>query len=501
MSVRVRFAPSPTGFLHIGSLRTALFTYLIARSKGGSCILRIEDTDLERKVEGAVESLIDILKWVGVVFDEGPHVGGAYGPYVQTERVHIYEKYTGVLLERGGAYRCFCTADRLKEMREEQRVRKLPSRYDRRCRDLAEEEIRERLAAGEPFVIRQKMPLEGEVVIYDEIRGEIRFDAATLDDHVLVKSNGIPTYQFANVVDDHLMEITHVTRADEWIPSFPKNVLLYRAFGWEMPKFVHYPVILNKGGGKLSKRHGDVMVEEFREKGYLPEALINFCALLGWHPKDDNEILSLTQLEEIFDMKSIGASAAVFDTDKLDYFNGYYIRQMPREELLALALPYLVKAGFIRAVGDNFEIVKGGRVIGPEYLQGVAAMEQERIKRVSDIVDMVDFFFVDQLEYDPSLLLWKKMTSGEAEQNLNSLVAVLEAIPADGWSAHSVEESLGNHIKSGNLKVGTVLWPFRVSLTGRKASPGAFEVAEVLGREETLRRVKRACSLSRKLSS
>ncbi|MCX5808070.1 MAG: glutamate--tRNA ligase [Proteobacteria bacterium] len=493
MSVRVRFAPSPTGFLHIGSLRTALFTYLIAKSGGGKCILRIEDTDQEREVEGAVESLIEILRWVGIVFDEGPHVGGNYGPYTQTERVDIYDKYARILLEKDGAYRCFCTPERLKEMREEQRINKLPTRYDRRCRNLTDAEISERLESGEAFVIRQKMPLDGDVVVYDGIQGEIRFDASHLDDHVLVKSNGIPTYQFANVVDDHLMEITHVTRADEWIPSFPKNVLLYRAFGWDMPEFVHYPVILNKGGGKLSKRHGDVMVEEFRDKGYLPDALVNFCVLLGWHPKDDNEILSFHELERNFDMKSIGASAAIFDTDKLDYFNGYYIRHMLPNDLLSVCLPYLINADLIKAVNDDgFEIVKSGKVVGRNYLEGVVALEQERIKKISDVVGAVDFFFVDELEYAPELLIWKKMTAGEARTNLDNLLKILDAVPVDSWNAAVLEEVIGNHIKSAGLNVGSVLWPFRVSLTGRKASPGAFEVASVLGKEETLRRMGKA---------
>jgi glutamyl-tRNA synthetase len=493
MSVRVRFAPSPTGFLHIGSLRTALFTYLIARSAGGKCILRIEDTDQEREVEGAVGSLIDILRWIGVVFDEGPHVGGDYGPYIQTERIDIYNKYTQTLLERDGAYRCFCTPERIKEMREEQKAKKLPSQYDRKCRNLTDAEIREKVKCGETFVIRQKMPLEGEVVVYDEIRGEIRFDVSNLDDHVLVKTNGIPTYQFANVVDDHLMEITHVTRADEWIPSFPKNVLLYRAFGWDMPKFVHYPVILNKGGGKLSKRHGDVMVEEFREKGYLPEALVNFCVLLGWHPKGENEILSLHELEKIFDIKSIGASAAIFDIDKLDYFNGYYIRHMSPEDFLSICLPYLTGTGLVRIINDDeYEIIRSGRIVGSDYLKGVIALEQERIKRISDVTEMVDFFFVDELEFIPDLLIWKKMTPVEIRKNLNDLLEVIGVVPAHGWNAAALEEIIGKYIKSHELNVGSILWPFRVSLTGRKASPGVFEVAAVLGKKETIRRVENA---------
>lgn len=496
MSVRVRFAPSPTGFLHIGSLRTALFTYLIAKSGGGRCILRIEDTDQEREVQGAVESLIEILRWVGIAFDEGPHVGGEYGPYVQSQRLDIYHKHVKTLLEKGDAYRCFCSADRLRAMREEQQARKLPTQYDRTCRNLSNDEVTRRLDAGESFVVRQKMPLEGEVVVYDEIRGEIRFNALTLDDHVLVKSNGVPTYQFANVVDDHLMEISHVTRADEWLPSFPKNVLLYGSFGWDMPKFVHYPVILNKGGGKLSKRHGDVMVEEFRDKGYLPEALINFCVLLGWHPKDDNEILSLEELKRNFDIRSIGASPAIFDVDKLEYFNGYYIRRMPPERLLKLCLPTLISAGFIRERADGgFETCSGGKSITEEYLKAVVAIEQERIKKIADIADMVSFFFTEELSYEPGLLVWKKMTLEEAAGNLRGVLRVLRGIGQEEWATGVIEEAIGSHIKSAGLNVGSVLWPLRTCLTGRKASPGAFEVAAVLGREETLKRVERAIAL------
>ncbi len=497
MSVRVRFAPSPTGFLHIGSLRTALFTYLIAKAGGGSCILRIEDTDQKREVEGAVESLIDILAWVGITFDEGPHVGGSYGPYIQTERLDTYAAHAAVLLEKKAVYRCFCTAERLEKMRAEQSAKKMAPQYDRRCRDLTDEEVKRRLDAGEPCVVRQKMPLEGEVTVRDELRGEIRFKAASLDDHVLIKSNGVPTYQFANVVDDHLMEITHVTRAEEWLPSFPKNVLLYRAFGWEMPRFIHYPVILSKKGGKLSKRHGDVMVEEYRDHGYLPEALVNFCVLLGWHPKGDNEILSMEELKKTFHIEGIGTSGAVFDTDKLDYFNGYYIRQKSLDDLLLLSLPYFEKAGLIRPLpGDRFEIPGSGKIVDRRYVKGVLALEQDRIKRLSEVTDLAGIFMVGDLEYDPGLLLWKKMTPEDAGTSLRMLTDLLDGVPEANWTKGTLEERVMDHIKARDLNVGTCLWPFRVALTGRKASPGAFEVAEVLGKEETLRRMRKALSSS-----
>jgi nondiscriminating glutamyl-tRNA synthetase len=341
--VRLRLAPSPTGFLHLGNLRTALFGFLLAKKMGGDFILRIEDTDQKREVEGAVDSLIKVLDWVGITFDEGPHKGGDCGPYIQSQRLDIYKKHIDELLAEGKAYHCFCSAERLEEMRNEQAANKQAPRYDRACRNLSQEEVDKKIAAGEKFVIRQAMPLEGEVKVFDELRGEIVFKASDLEDHVLIKSDGVPTYQFASVVDDHLMGISHITRGEEWLPSFPKNVLLYQAFGWEVPKFIHLPLILNKTGGKLSKRQGDVFVEDYKAKGYLPEALINFCALLGWHPKNDKEIFTLDELKSEFNIEGLGASPAVFDIEKLDYYNGHYIRQKEINELTKLCLPYLTE--------------------------------------------------------------------------------------------------------------------------------------------------------------
>jgi len=329
--IRTRFAPSPTGFLHIGSLRTVLFAYLIAKSNDGDLVLRIEDTDQTRKVEGAKKSLTSILDWIGIKFDEGYGIGGEFGPYIQTERLDIYKKYSDKLINNGKAYRCFCSPERLKKMREDQQERKEPPRYDQTCRDLSEAEINKKLNNKDPFVIRQKMPKGAEVIVHDELRGGIKFKCDELDDHVLIKANGIPTYQFAVVVDDHIMKISHVLRGEEWIPSFPKNILLYKAFGWTPPKFIHMPLTLNKGGGKLSKRQSDVAVEDYRKKGYLPEALINFSALMGWHPKGDNEIFSLDELVCEFKIKDMGISASVFDIEKLDYFLSFRKGQCYKE--------------------------------------------------------------------------------------------------------------------------------------------------------------------------
>jgi glutamyl-tRNA synthetase len=483
---RLRSAPSPTGFLHIGNLRTILFTYLIAKKLDGQYILRVEDTDQKREVEGAVENLLSILKWIGIEFDEGYGFGGDFGPYIQSERQEIYNKYLKELLEKGEAYYCFCTSERLQKMREDQQANKQAPKYDRACRDLSPEEVARKIAAGEKYVIRQKMPLEGDVKVYDEIRGEIKFKAEDLEDHVLIKSDGIPTYQFASVVDDHTMEITHVTRSEEWLPSFPKNILLYKSFGWETPKFIHFAGVLNKNGGKLSKRDGDVSVESYKEKGYLPEALINFCALLGWHPKDDNEILSLGEIIEKFEYKDIRPSGSIFDVEKLDYFNGHYIRNKNLDELVDLCKPYLE---------ENLAKSKVESRKKKEYLKKVIRLEQERLKKLSEIGERTEFFFVDELEYDLKLLIWKKLTPADVKKNLEQVYEVLERIPEENWTNDSIGDALMSHIQAFGGKNGDYLWPMRVALTGQQASPGPFDVAEVLGKEEGLERIKRGITM------
>ena len=472
---RLRFAPSPTGFLHIGNFRSALFGYLLAKSLNGSFSLRIEDTDQKREVEGAVDSLLKIMKTMGVEFDEGPHIGGKYGPYIQTQRLDIYKKYAAQLLKEGKAYHCFCSEERLAEMRTAQEAKKEAPRYDRRCRNLSSAEADARIKAGEKFVIRQKMPLDGEVKVYDALRGEIVFKAADLDDQVLIKSDGIPTYQFANVVDDHLMKITHVTRGDEWLGSFPKNILLYQDFGWTPPQFIHMPLILNKiGGGKLSKRKGDVFVEDYLAKGYLPAALINFCVLLGWHPKSDKEIWTLAELKKEFSLAGMGASPAVFDTEKLDYYNSHYIREKSVATLTDLCLPYLKAAG--RDTSDQKQIEK------------FVALAQDRLKTLSEISVATDFLFALP-EYAPELLCWKTLTLDNAKANLAKLKPELEKIGAGDWNKTYLETTIMNWIKETEGKNGDYLWPLRVALTGLKNSPGPFEVADALGKEESLRRI------------
>ncbi len=492
-SIRARFAPSPTGFLHIGSLRIALFDYLLAKSLGGKLILRIEDTDQKREIKGATKKLMEILDWVGIKFDEGPNIGGDFGPYIQSQRLDIYKKYADELLQSGKAYHCFCTPEQLQEMREDQQTKKLPPRYDRKCRDLNKLEIEKKLENKEKFVIRQKMPLTGEINVHDELRGNIKFRAEDLEDHVLIKSNGMPTYQFALVIDDHLMEISHVIRGEEWLPSFPKNILLYQFFGWQAPKFYHMPLTLNKEGGKLSKRQRDVAVEDYRAKGYLPEALINFCVLLGWHPKDDREIFALRQLEKEFTTEDMGTSPAIFDIEKLDYLNGYYIRQKPLDELIELCKPYLEKhLKKIANKGRSFVKIAANGLGMAEYTKKIVSLEQERLKKLSEIGELTEFFFIDKLEYDADLLIWKKMDKKDVKKSLQEVHKQLEKIPEKNWTNDSIEDALISHIKAVEGKVGEYLWPMRAALTGRKASPGPFDVAEVLGKEESLKRINTA---------
>lgn len=474
--IRIRFAPSPTGFLHIGNFRVALFDYLIAKNLNGELILRIEDTDQKREVEGAAEKLINILDLFDIKFNEGPHLGGKYAPYTQSERLDIYKKYYEQLLASGKAYRCFCTEDRLNQMREDQQAQKLAPRYDRLCRELSKEESDKRAANGEAFVIRQKMPLEGEITVHDELRGDITFNYRDLDDQVLIKSNGVPTYQFASVVDDHTMAITHVTRGDEWLPSYPKNILLYQAFDWAPPKFIHFPLILNKEGGKLSKRKGDVFVEDYLAKGYLPEAIINFCALLGWHPKGDNEILSMSELIKEFFIDGIGVSPAVFDLEKLNYYNAYYIREKSIEELTKLCQPYLEAAEL---------------TYQKDQLPKIIEISRDRLKTLQDITTVANFCFKDP-SYDANLLIWKNLSLEDAKNNLQELKNILEKISDADWNKERLEEDVFMYLKTNDKKNGDYLWPWRVAVTGEKNSPSPFEVSWALGKTETLKRITAA---------
>ena len=389
--VRVRFAPSPTGFVHIGSLRTALYNYLFAKKMGGKYILRIEDTDRTRLVDGAIENMLNAMKWAGVNHDEGVMLDengnivqkGEYGPYIQSERLDIYKKYIQELLDTGKAYYCFCTKERLDEVREKQKAAGETPRYDGHCRDLTKEEVEAKIAAGEPYVIRLKLPENHVIKFTDLVRGETEFNTNDLDDQVLIKTDGFPTYHFAVVVDDHLMKITHVIRGEEWVSSTPKHVYLYEAFGWEAPKFVHLPNILNKEKKKLSKRQGDVAVEDFKKKGYLPEGLVNYIALVGWSPEENKEIFSMEELEQAFSIERVSKSGGVFDTEKLNWVNQHYMKDGDDDVLTKLAIPFIVEAGYVTAEEAEEKY---------DFLKSIVSVLKEKLHYVQEITDHISIF-------------------------------------------------------------------------------------------------------------
>jgi nondiscriminating glutamyl-tRNA synthetase len=499
--IRVRFAPSPTGYVHIGSLRTALFDYLIAKKYGGKFILRIEDTDQKRYVPGSVEKLIEAMHWAGIAPDEGVFLKedisdstskkehcvdavtypgicevGDYGPYIQSERLDIYRKYVDELIAKGSAYPCFCTQERLEQLRKTQQTKKQAPMYDRCCAELSAEESAKKIAAGEPYVIRMKVPRGENLIFEDGIFGRISFATNTIDDQVLLKSDGFPTYHLAVVVDDHLMKITHITRGEEWLPSVPKHLLLYRFFGWDVPQMFHFPNILNQSRKKLSKREGDVSVDDFRKKGYLPEGLVNFLVLLGWNPKTEQEIFSLPELTKIFDEKKIHKAGAVFDKKKLDWINSHYIKQLSDDKLLELVLPY-------------FQDYYKGKVM-PEMkmLRNIVQVEKERIKKLADITENIDFY-TNKPEYNPALLQWKQMTKDEVKKALQTAKEALEKISAEDFSLENIQTTL---TQAAGEQRGQVLWPTRVALSGKDRSPSPFEIAWVIGKQETLERLNAA---------
>ena len=473
--VRTRFAPSPTGYMHIGNLRTALYTYLIAKKNGGDFILRIEDTDRERYVEGAVEVIYNTLRQAGLKWDEGPDIGGDYGPYVQSERMGMFKEYALKLVENGNAYYCFCDKDRLDEVRKIQEASHIPPMYDRHCRDLSKEEVEEKLAAGIPYVIRQKMPLEGTTTFHDEIYGDITVENSTLDDQILIKTDGMPTYNFANVVDDHTMGITHVVRGNEYLSSAPKYNLLYEAFGWEVPVYIHCAPVMKDHTTKLSKRNGDASFEDIVAKGYLPEAVVNFIALLGWAPKGEEEIFNLDELAENFDLSGISKSPAIFDPVKLKAVNAAHIKKLSPEKFLELALPYIKQSVKREDVDLNL----------------LAAMIQSRTELFTDIPEMIDF--IDALpEYDTAMYCHKKMKTNE-ETSLEALKVVLPVLEAlDVWTEEAVHKALFDLIAKLEVKNGWLLWPVRTAVSGKQFTPGGgVELCHLLGKEETLSRIRR----------
>jgi len=478
--VRTRFAPSPTGYLHIGGLRTALYAFLWARHNRGTFILRIEDTDRARLVEGAIEDIMESLKWVGINWDEGPDIGGPYGPYLQSKRLDIYKKHAEELLEKGKAYRCFCSPERLEEIRKAQREKGERIGYDGHCRGLSEEEVRKKIESGEPYVIRLKIEQKGVTAFKDLIRGKIETPNNILDDHILIKSDGYPTYHMANVVDDHLMAITHVIRGEEWISSTPRHIALYRAFGWDPPEFAHVPVILAEGGGKLSKRHGATTVREFRENGYLPEALLNFVALLGWAIDDKTEIIDMETMIKHFDITKVNKSSALFSYNKLDWFNGVYIRNTGDEELLKQIEPFLLKSGLL-----NDEEIKSNKT----YLKKIIPLIRERLKNLSQAPELIGFFFDRHYRIrEEQALIPKGLSPEEGIKILEVSKKALEKI--DQFNEKNIEESLRKLMSEMGLKPAQIFMPLRVAITGSRISPGLFETISVLGKERTIERIE-----------
>ncbi len=471
MQIRTRFAPSPTGYLHIGGLRTALYNFLFAKKHRGKLVVRIEDTDRSRLVEGALESLLKTLKTTGIIPDEGP--------YIQSERLKLYQKHAGMLLKSGHAYHCFCSRERLEEMRKGQEAAHQSLKYDRVCLPLAPEEVKKRLEKQEPHVVRLNVP-DGETSFDDLIRGKITISNREVDDQVLLKSDGFPTYHLAVVVDDHLMKITHVIRGEEWLSSTPKHLMLYHAFGWEAPAFAHLPLILNPDRSKLSKRQGDVAVEDYLAKGYLPEALVNFVALLGWNPKADQELYSLKELTNLFDLEKVNKAGAVFNLEKLQWMNGQYLRRLKPKELTKACEPFLKQASVD---------------VEAKTLEKICEVERERLVLLSDMPKKAQTY-LHLPSYESSLLVWKKANREDAKKNLANMITFLEGQGARIFTKISLlEEAISRYIKEQQLQNGNVLWPMRVALSGRAASPSPFELAWVLGREETLSRLDKALKL------
>jgi len=466
--VRVRLAPSPTGDPHVGTGYIALFNYAFARQQGGKLVLRIEDTDRTRSTPESERAILASLRWLGLQWDEGPDVGGPYGPYRQSERSELYRKHANALLERGAAYRCFCTPERLAELRDSQRRRKLPQlKYDRLCLGRSQAELERRIADGQPHVIRLRVP-DGETSFEDKLRGTITFQNETIDDQVLLKSDGFPTYHLANVVDDHLMGISHVCRAEEWITSTPKHVLLYRAFGWDMPEFIHMPLLRNKDKSKISKRRDPTSLEWYREQGYLPEALLNFLALMGFSMPDESQVFSLDEMIEAFSWDRVKTSGPVFDLAKLDWLNGVYIRNLSTDALAE----WLAGAHPKAAAAD------------PDYLGRVVPLVQERLKKLTDLDAVGGFFFDEHLDYEPALLIAKKSSREEALAILEAAASVFAELRQ--WTAEELEAAARALCDQRGWKIRTAFMTLRVALTGRTASPPLFESMEVVGRNRSL---------------
>lgn len=479
---RVRFAPSPTGRFHIGGARTALYDFLLARQTGGQFILRIEDTDRKRFIPGAEKEIMDSLHWLGLEWDEGPDIGGPFGPYNQSERTQIYKQHAEILVERGNAYPCFCSPERLSQVRKQQSKIKQPPRYDGLCRRLAPEEAQARVQAGESHVIRFKTPRDGSTTAVDLLRGPITVENANLDDYILLKSNGFPVYHLAAIVDDYLMKITHVLRGSEWLPTFPLHVLIYQAMGWDQPIWVHLSVFLNPSGkGKMSKRHAGVKaiyVLDLKQMGYLPEGLLNWISLMGWSFDDHTEFFSIQELIEYFSLQKLNPSPAAVDYKKLDHFNGHHIRDLPTEDLAHRMRPFYETAGL---------------VVDDAQLSQITPLVQERIRTLEEAVEISGFFFRETVKPDPAQLIGKNMTPSESAKAIRQAYQVIEALPS--MDIEPLETALRFLADEISLKAGQLFGILRVAVTGQRVSPPLIESMAYIGKVEVLARIERAIAL------
>lgn len=514
--LRVRIAPSPTGLLHTGTARTALFNYLVAKKNQGSFILRIEDTDLERSNPRFEKDIIYSLKWLGIEWTEGPDIGGEYGPYRQSKRLGIYAKYLEKLLKEDKAYHCFCSKKDLEAQRQYQMSIGQPPIYNGRCRNLPPETVKKYLAEGRPSVIRLKTPLK-KIEFNDLIRGKIEFDTSLIGDFVIAKDISHPLYNFAVVVDDFEMKISDVIRGEDHISNTPKQILIQEALGFPQPRYAHLPLILGPDRTKLSKRHGAVSISEYRRAGYLPEALVNFMAFLGWNPGTEREIYSMPSLIKEFSLERVKKGGAIFNIKRLDFLNGFYIRRKSLDKLTELCLPFLVEKKLIQPrfkpvkyppaygateIKEIYEITDTGEEVSLDYLKKIIAIYQERLKKISEISELTDFFFKKKLDYDKELLRWSQMTDREIKISLDKLKKILSKIKPEEWTKENLEEKLLPEAEKFSQEIakkagdrGYLLWPARVALTGKKASATPFEIAEILGKEKTLIRIKEAREL------
>ncbi len=474
---RVRFAPSPTGYLHVGGLRTALYNYLFAKHNNGTFVLRIEDTDRNRYVKGAVENLINALKWSGLEYDEGPDKPGNYGPYMQSQRLELYNNYANELIAKGKAYYCFCTPERLKELREEQEKQKLPqAKYDKHCLHLTKEEIAKNLSSGIPKVVRLNVESNQSIIFDDIIREQVIFESNNVDDQVLIKSDGYPTYHLANVVDDHLMKITHVIRGEEWLSSTPKHGLLYDAFGWERPLFAHLPLLLNPDRSKLSKRQGDVAVEDYRDKGYLKEALINFVALLGWNAGDDKEFYYMDELIKSFSLERVNKAGAVFDIQKLNWLNAEHLRKKDDSELLEMLRVEIQKSKY---KNNNYS---------DDFLLLIIQAMKERVSFVSEFIESCTYFYETPVEYEQKAV--EKNWTEDTAKNLKKLSSIFSTL--NNPNKEDYEHALTKVAEELNIGKGKLIHPLRLAVSGQSTGPGMFDLLFILGKDEVLKRIDTA---------